>query len=177
MRKRYPSGISTSVRMTVKTCIICHSYSGITRGVAEQISAASGGDLIEVRSRKNYNKLTVYPVGGMRARRGERDPIDPETIDVSRCDLIVIGSPVWAWKTTPAINTALDALIGCAGKRAVIFATCGSQAGETLDIMRKALEERGATVVGESVLTRTDVNDGAKVRELAGLVKAAENPA
>jgi flavodoxin len=161
--------------MTVKTCIICHSYSGITRGVAGQISAACGGELIEVKPRKNYNKLTVYPVGGIRAMRGDRDPIDPETIDVSGCDLIVVGSPVWAWKTTPAINEALAVLTGCAGKRAVIFATCGSQAGETLAIMRKALEERGATVVGESVLTRTDVNDGAKVRELSGLVKAAGN--
>jgi flavodoxin len=161
--------------MTVKTCIIYHSYSGITRGVAGQISAACGGNLIEVKPRKNYNKLTVYPVGGIRAMRGERDPIDPETIDVSGCDLIVIGSPVWSFKTTPAINAALAALTGCAGKRAVIFATCGSQAGETLAIMRKALEERGARVVGESVLTRTDVNDGAKVRELSGLVKAAGN--
>jgi len=161
--------------MSVKTCIIYHSYSGITRGVAGQISAACGGELIEVKPRKNYNKLTVYPVGGMRAMRGERDPIDPETIDVSAYDLIVIGSPVWAWKTTPAINAALAALTGCAGKQAVIFATCGSQEGETLGTMRKTLEEKGATVVGESVLTRKDVNDGAKVTELAGLVKAAGN--
>jgi len=117
----------------------------------------------------------VYPVGGLRAMQGERDPIDPETIDVSGCDLIVIGSPVWSYKTTPVINAVLAALTGCAGKRAVIFATCGSQAGNTLGIMQKALEEKGATVVGESVLRRKDVPDGAKVTELAGLVKAAGN--
>jgi len=164
------------MRMTVKTCIIYHSYSGITRGVAEQISTACGGELIEVKPRKNYNKLTVYPVGGIRAMRGGCDPIDPDTIDLSGCDLTVIGSPVWSFKTTPAINAALAALTGCAGKRAVIFATCGSQAGETLDIMRTALEEKGATVVGEAVLTRKDVNDGAKVRELVDLVKGAGRP-
>jgi flavorubredoxin len=112
----------------------------------------------------------------MRASRRERDQIDPETIDVSGCDLMVIGSPVWSFKTTPAINAALAALTGCAGKRAVIFATCGSQAGETLDIMRKALEEKGATIVGEAVLTRKDMIDGAKVTELTGLVKDAGNP-
>jgi flavodoxin len=165
------------LRKTVKTCIIYHSYSGVTRGVAEQISAACGGELVEVKPRKHYTKLTVYPVGGLRAMRGECDPIDPEIIDVSGCDLIVIGSPVWSFKPTPAINAALAALTGCAGKRAVIFATCGSQAGETLGIMKKRLEEKGAMVVGASVLTRKDVNDGAKVTELAGLVKAAGNPA
>ncbi len=157
----------------VKTCIIYHSYSGVTRSIAEQISAACGGNLIEVKSRKHYNKLTVYPVGGMRARRGEHDPIDPEVIDVPGCDLLVIGTPVWAFKPTPAINAAFAALTGSAGKRAVTFATCGGQAGETLDIMRKALEEKGASVIAEVVLTRRDIDDGKKVQELIGLVKGA----
>ncbi len=162
---------------TVKTCIIYHSYSGTTRSIAEDIRAACGGELIEVKPRKQYNKLTVYPVGGMRARKKERDPIDPETIDVSGYDAIVVGSPVWAFTTTPAINAALAALTGGNGKRAVIFATCGGQAGETLDIMRTALEEKGMTIVGESVLTRREIRDRAKIQELIGLVTAAGSPA
>ncbi|NYT07995.1 MAG: ArsR family transcriptional regulator [Methanomicrobiales archaeon] len=160
----------------MKICIIYYSYSGVTRDIAEQISAACGGDLIEVKSRKHYTKLTVYPVGGMRASRGEHDPIDPGVIDVTDCDLLVIGTPVWAFKPTPAINAALAALTGSAGKRVVTFATCGSQAGETLDIMRNALEEKGASVIGEVVLTRRDIGNGKNVQELIGLVKGAGAP-
>jgi flavodoxin len=163
--------------MTVKTCIIYHSYSGITRGVAGQIQAACEGDLIEVKPRNDYTRLTVYPAGGMRALRGYCDPIDPETIDVSFCDLIVIGSPVWAWKTTPPVNAALAALTGTAGKKAVIFATCGSQAGETLPLMRRALEEKGVMVIGEAVLTRQDIRDGEKIQDLIRLLKGAGTPA
>ena len=42
----------------------------------------------------------------------ECDPIEPAAIDVSGSDLIVIGTPVWAFKATPAINGAIAALIG-----------------------------------------------------------------
>lgn len=167
---------SISVRIMMKPCIIYHSYSGNTRSVAEQLHSACGGDLIEVKSRKHYNKLTVYPVGGMRARLGECDPIDPETIDISGCDLLVIGSPVWSLRPTPAINAALAALTGGAGKQAVTFSTCGEKAGKTLTIMRKALEEKGVAVMAEVVLTRRDIDDGKKVRELIGLVKGSGAP-
>jgi hypothetical protein len=47
----------------------------------------------------------------------ELDPIEPETIDVSVSDLVVIGTPVWAFKATPAINAAIAALKGCDGKK------------------------------------------------------------
>jgi flavodoxin len=129
----------------MKTCIIFHSYTGITRGIARKIQASCGGDLVEVKPRQKYNKLTAYTLGSMRARREEKDPIEPDSLDVAAYDLIVIGTPVWAWKPTPAINTAVSVLKGCEGKRAVIFATCGAQAGDTLAVIRKALEGKGVS--------------------------------
>src|SRR5271157_3554973 len=119
----------------MKTCIIYHSYSGITRGVAEKIQKTCGGDLIEVTLKQNYSTLTAYTLGCYRAMKEECDPIEPETIDVSASDLIVIGTPVWAFKATPAINAAIAALKGCEGKKAVIFATCGGSAKDTLSIL------------------------------------------
>ena len=110
----------------MKTSIIYHSYSGITRGIAEKIQKACGGDLIEVKPKENYSTLTAYSLGCYRAMKEECDKIEPETIDVSTSDLIVIGTPVWAFKATPATNAAIAALKGCDGKKAVIFATCGS---------------------------------------------------
>jgi NAD(P)H-dependent FMN reductase len=157
----------------MKTGIIFHSYTGITRGIAEEIQAACGGDLIEVKPRKDYTTLTAYTVGCLRARRGEVDPIDPYSIDVSPYDLIVIGTPVWAWKPTPVINTAIRALQGCEGKPAVIFATCGSGAGDTLAAMRTMLEEQGVRVQRGTVLTRKDCADPRKVAALIEQIRQA----
>jgi flavorubredoxin len=106
----------------------------------------------------------------------ECDPIEPVTIDVSPSDLIVIGTPVWAFKATPAINAAIAALKGCNGKKAVIFATCGGSAKDTLPIMKKALEAKGVTVVGQFVLTQKEVEDEQKTKVLIDSINAANKP-
>jgi len=155
----------------MKTCVIFHSYSGITRSVAQKVKAACGSDLIEVIPRKSYSSLTAYTLGCMRARREEQDLVDPETINVSAYDLIVVGTPVWAFKATPATNAAVAGLRGSEGKKAVIFATCGGTPGETLPILKKALAGKGVTVVGEVLLTRKDID--AKTTELITIIKAA----
>lgn len=108
--------------------IIFYSYTGITRGgVAQKIQrACGGGDLVEVKTVKPYSALTAYSMGCYRAMRGgESDPIEPSVIDVSTSDLIVIGTPVWAFRAPPAINAAVEALSGCEGKSVILFATCG----------------------------------------------------
>jgi flavodoxin len=160
----------------MKTSIIYYSYSGITRGIAEKIQKASGGDLIEVKSKEHYSKLTAYTLGAYRAMKEECDPIEPETIDVSLSDLIVIGTPVWAFKATPAINAAIAAMKGCNGKKAVIFATCGSSAKDTLPIMKKALEAKGVTVIGQIVLTQKDIGDEQKIKVLIESISMANKP-
>jgi len=159
----------------MKTSIIYHSYSGITRGIAEKIQKACGGDLIEVKLKQNYSSLTAYTLGSYRAMKGECDPIEPETIDVSASDLVVIGTPVWAFKATPAINAAIAALKGFDGKKAVIFATCGSSAKDTLPILKKALEAKGAIVVGQFVLTKKEISEAPKINAIIDSVNAAKN--
>lgn len=158
----------------MKTSIIYHSFSGITRGVAEKIQKACGGDLIEVTLKKNYSSITAYSLGCYRAIREESDPIEPESIDVSASDLVVIGTPVWAFKATPAVNAAIAALKGCDGKKAVIFATCGSSAKDTLPILEKALEAKGVSVVGQFVITRKEIGEGQKVKVLIDSIKAVK---
>ena len=159
----------------MKPSIIYHSYTGVTRGIAEKIQKACGGDLIEVKLKQNYSSITAYTLGCYRAMKEECDPIEPETIDVSSSDLIVIGTPVWAFKATPAINAAIAALRGCDGKKAVIFATCGSSAKDTLPILKKALVAKGVAVVGEFVLTKKEIGEGQKVNILIDSVNKAKN--
>jgi multimeric flavodoxin WrbA len=126
----------------MKTSIIYHSYSGVTRGVAEQIQKACGGELVEVKSKEYSSRLSAYTIGCYRAMKGMGDPIEPAIIDVSSADLIVIGTPVWAGRATPAINAAVAALVGCKGKSAVIFATCGGKERETLPILKRPLRQK-----------------------------------
>jgi len=149
----------TSRDRAIKACVIFYSYSGITRGVAEGIRNASGCDLIEIRTKKPYTSFSVYTTGVLHSRKGACDPIEPDEIDVSGYDFLIIGTPVWAWKPAPAINAAVKALRGCEGKMAVIFTTCSNQPGEALPVLSRALADRGVRVMAEISLDAEDTKN------------------
>jgi flavodoxin len=157
----------------MKTSIIYHSWSGNTRSVAENVHAACGGDLVEVKLTSDYSRLSAYTLGCYRAMKGMCDPIEQKAIDVTAADILVIGTPVWAGKATPAINAAVAALEGCRGKNAVIFATCGKDGGESLPILKNALETKRVTVRGEFVFDRHGITDRARINAMIQAIKTA----
>jgi DNA-binding transcriptional ArsR family regulator len=157
---------------SIRACVIFFSYSGITRRVAEGIRNASGCDLIEVRTKKPYTPFSVYTTGILHSRKGVCDPIEPAEIDVSGYDFLIIGTPVWVGKPTPAINAAVRALRGCEGKMAVIFITYLNQPGDALQILSKALADRGVRVMAEISLDAEDTKNpnagGELLRQIIG---------
>lgn len=155
----------------MKTRIIYHSHSGNTRNMAERVQASCGGELTEVKLTEGHSSPVAYFLGVFRSMKKEYDPIEPATIDVSGSDCVVIGTPVWTRKATPAIAAAVEALEGCQGKKAVLFATCGSAAGDTLPALARALEAKGMTVTGQFVFTRHDLRDEAMMKALAECVE------
>jgi DNA-binding transcriptional ArsR family regulator len=156
----------------IRACVIFYSFSGITRRVAEGIRNASGCDLIEVRTKQPYTSFSVYTKGVLHSRKGGCDPIEPDEIDVSAYDFLILGTPVWAWKPAPAINAAVKGLRGCEGKMAVIFTTCSNQPGEALPILSKALADRGVRVMAEISLNADDTKNpnagGELLRQIIG---------
>ena len=159
----------------MKASIIYNSYSGNTRAIAEKVAAATGGSLVEVKSKEHSFRIAEYVLGSMKARKGGIDRIEPAAIDVTSDDLIVIGTPVWADRATPAINGAVEALAGCSGKKAVIFATCGGKGENTISFLKKALEAKGVTVTGEFVFDRMGLKDQGRIDELIARVKSGSN--
>jgi hypothetical protein len=51
--------------------------------------------------------LAKYVWGGRQVIRKQRSALKPYTFDAAACDLIVIGTPVWAGSPAPAIETFL----------------------------------------------------------------------
>jgi hypothetical protein len=141
--------------------------------VVNRCIAATGGDRVEVEDLQHYNRISKYLVGAGRAAKGLSDPIEPPEIDVSGCDLLVIGSPVWSGKPIPAINAAIQALKGCEGKNSILFVTCGGSARGALTLMKTALEGRGVSVTASMEFTRKDLRHEGKVTDLIEQIQAA----
>jgi len=158
----------------MSVCIVYHSETGNTKKVAEYMAKATGATLIPVRDCAGYNKVTMYLLGIARARAGDKAAIEPRMIDVSAFDLIIVGSPVWAWKPTPAANAVIAALTGCEGKKGMVFATSGGMPKDTLAIMKNALERRGMNVVGAFHYSQKELGDEKKLKEFVDAIKGAQ---
>lgn len=156
--------------VTMKICIIYHSESGNTRHVAQHLASACDAHLVEITDRTPYMKLTRFLVRCKKARNEEKTDIEPVVVDVSDYNTLVFGSPVWAFKPTPVIHTAIDSLKGCEGKKAVAFSTHGGRPGQTDETFRKWIESRGMKLVGVTGIHQNDVENEKKTHEIFSLI-------
>jgi flavodoxin len=154
----------------MKTCIIYHSETGNTRHVAQHLAMACDGKLVEVNDTAEYLRLTRFLVRCKRARGEEKTTVEPASVDVSGFDLVIFGSPVWAFKPTPAIHAAIDAVKGCEGKTAAAFCTHGGRPGQTDETFRRWIEARGMTLSAVADIDMKDIENEKKTKELVSLL-------
>jgi flavodoxin len=157
----------------MKICIIYHSETGNTRHVAQHLSSAFDSKLVEINNVAPYSRFTRFLVWCKMARREELTKTEPESIDVSDYDLIVLGSPVWAFKPTPVIHTAIVGLKGCMGKPAVAFSTHGGSPGQTDTTFKKWIEARGMVLAAVININEKDIESVKMNKELVALVSSA----
>lgn len=154
----------------MKICIIYHSETGNTRHVAQHLASVCDGKLVDITDTACYNSITRFIVRCKMAQMEDKTTIEPSSLDVSSFDQIIFGSPVWAFKPTPAIHAAIDALKGCEGKKATAFCTHGGRPGQTSEIFQKWIEARGMRCVGNACIHQNDIENEKKNRELAAIL-------
>ena len=137
----------------MKTLIVYYSYSGNTDRVAklwaEKLRAK--GD-VTLQRLKPKNEITGFGAQCRAAFTGKRAQLEEGAgFDVSPYDLVIIGSPVWAFAPVPAINTYLDKVNGLHGKKAAVLLTSGSGLGvkKCFKNIRVILESKGASSIDE----------------------------
>lgn len=155
---------------SMKIAVIYHSESGHTRHVAQHLAAACDGQLIEVSDRASYTRLSRFLIWCKKARSEEKTEIEPAVIDVSAYDLLIFGSPVWAFKPTPAIHSAIDCLKGASGKPVFAFSTHGGRPGQTEETFKRWIELRGMKLVGAIAIHQKDIENEKITRDILSLV-------
>ncbi|ASJ00676.1 flavodoxin family protein [Thermococcus gorgonarius] len=141
----------------MKALVVYYSRDGHTREAARRIAEALGADIDEVIDRKNRKGILGFLRAGYDATRGKTTEIAFEK-DPSEYDLVVVGSPVWNGRVTPAIRTYL-LRNGEKIKKAAFFATCAGKKGKILEQMR---ELYGGEVIAEAVMKQNEIEEGAK---------------
>ena len=114
-----------------KILVAYFSATGTTRGTAEQVQAATGGDLFEIVPAEPYSSADLnYNNSSSRSQVEQRDtaarPAISGTVEgMDSYDVVFLGYPIWNGRPPRIISTFLEGY-DFTGKTIVPFCTSGS---------------------------------------------------
>jgi len=109
----------------MKSLVVYYTRTGNAKFVAETIAAELGSDIEEIVDLQKRAGKLGWMMAGKDASQEKQTQIGPASRVPQDYDLIVIGTPVWAWKPTPAIRTYI-AKNDLSGKKVALFFTMDS---------------------------------------------------
>lgn len=135
-----------------KVLVAYFSYSGTTKGVAEEIANYINADLFEIERKEELNDL--YEDSKVEMETDARPEIKANVENIADYDVIFVGYPIW-WHSTPrVINTFLE-MNNLTNKVVIPFCTAGSSPiSETMDSFKASAS--GATVLDGQKITSTN---------------------
>jgi flavodoxin len=136
----------------MRSLVVFYSRTGNTRFMAEKVAAELSADTEEVVDLKNRRGWLGFIRAGYDATRGNVTKIQKTQKSSWDYDLIVVGTPVWNSRLTPAIRTYLKEN-DLSQKRIALFSTNEGRGSEKTLAMMKSLIPNG-DVVGELGITK-----------------------
>ncbi|MBE0431665.1 MAG: hypothetical protein IBX67_07545 [Dehalococcoidia bacterium] len=144
----------------MKSLVVCYSVSGKTRLVSRVIAEALNTKVVEIKETKTRRgRFSLYVIGSFGALTNKGSKIKPLDLNLKQYDRIFLGSPIWASRPAPAVNsfiyqTDFD-------DRSVIpfFTMGGDNADKALANVRAKIEKSGGKVAGSFAITTNKVSD------------------
>jgi flavodoxin len=92
---------------SMKILTVYYSRTRTTKKLAENLNELLKGDLEEIVDLKNRQGWLGYVMAGRDASTKRQTIIKDLVHNPADYDLIVIGTPIWAWTVTPAVRSYL----------------------------------------------------------------------
>jgi flavodoxin len=152
----------------MKSIVIYYSFEGNTKLIANSVCDTLGADLLRLQLAKELKTKSFikYFWGGKEVFIKKTPELLPYYFDVDAYDLILIGTPVWAWNFAPAVKTFLTKE-KIKNKKIALFCCHGGGKGKIFTRLKTALE--GNEFVGE-----IDFRDPLRVKTELNLKRAKE---
>jgi flavodoxin len=143
----------------MKSLVAYYSLTGRTRLAAQAIAEALNASLVEIQERRPISMPFVYLSGGFRAFTNRGSKICPIDVDLKQYERMFIGSPIWASRPTPAVNSFIYQT-DFEGRSAIPFFTMGGDSAEkALVNVTAKIEKRQGRVVGSFAITSYKLSD------------------
>jgi flavodoxin len=143
----------------MKPLVVYYSLTGKTRLVAQAIAETLNATLVEIEEKRPIPMPFVYLSGSFAAFMNRGSKINPVGVDLRQYERIFIGSPIWAYRPAPAINSFIYQT-NFEGRSIIPFFTMGGDNSEkALGNITAKIEKREGKVVGSFAITSYKVSD------------------
>ncbi|MBN1862222.1 MAG: hypothetical protein JW790_01075 [Dehalococcoidales bacterium] len=152
----------------MKSLVIFYSLTGKTKLVAQTIAEALNAELVEIEEVKPRKRgFATYLTVGFAAITNKESQIKPVNVNWNRYDMVFIGSPVWASRPTPAINSLVYANNFQSQSIVPFFTMGGDNADKALENITAKIERSQGKVISSFAvksygLSDEKIIDGAK---------------
>jgi flavodoxin len=141
----------------MKTLVVFYSRDGSTRKVAEELRGLLGADVEEITEPKGRGGPVGWLRSGQEAMKSAIVPINPVKVDPSAYDVVVIGTPIWAWNVASPVRSYMVETKAKLPKVA-FFCCMDSKPGETFSVMETLA---GKAPVAKAEFMSKEVKEGA----------------
>jgi len=127
---------------------VYYSLSGNTKFIAKEMRDSINADIIELKPKKELNSESSmkYFWGGYQATMKKKPKLNQITINPLDYDLIIIGTPVWAWTFSPPIRSFLSAF-DLSGKNVALWMCHGGGPKNAMERFKSELKD--STIMGD----------------------------
>ena len=131
----------------MKTAVAYYSLGGTTRSYARAEAKARGADLIELKPRTPYNRLTAVVRGCPEAKKQKTVALDGLPLFVGY-DRVVLMAPVWAGYPAPPFNSAVE-LLPPGTEVEVLLVSRSGNSDRSRARVRLQIKKRGCTLLAQ----------------------------
>jgi flavodoxin len=128
----------------MKTLIVYYSLSGNTELIATEIAPILHATVLRLKPVKDHQagKFMTFFWGGMEAKMAKTPALEPYEIKLADYDLIVLGSPVWAWTIAPPLRSFVEReKHHLLGKKIALFMSAGGDGIKAMQRYQNYLKE------------------------------------
>ena len=124
----------------MKILVVYYSLDGNTKFLAESIAECIGADVLRLMPVKDIkNNKMKYFFGVKQAAMRSKPELQPFDLKTEEYDVIIIGTPVWAFTMTPAVRSFLNK-VELKDKKIGLFSCHRGGLGKTITHMKELLD-------------------------------------
>ncbi|MBN1217083.1 MAG: flavodoxin [Candidatus Lokiarchaeota archaeon] len=156
--------------------IVYFSLTGNTKTIAEKIATICNADILELKLKKELkpDKGMTYFWGGFQATMKRKPKLVEFDINPFDYELIIIGTPVWAWTFSPPIRSFISKF-KLNGKNVILFVSCDGNGEKAMKRFKEALKE--TNIISDSIFQnhKQEGIDEKKEKAIEWAKKISEN--